>query len=366
MKFDWRRRSPARSWLLLRPGLGEGSWHWLLVANGEPLREGDGRPPADLGAQVALIVPGPLCSHFQVPAPPGLKRDEWPLLLEDRLLQSGDEVQCACLSRHPGRLQLVGVERQRLAQWLNTCASWGLEVGRCWAEFQLLPAPQAGHALHWQRDGELDLFKGRSEEGQEHWLAWPTALGSELPASWGQLRYERLDGRWPARLAVLEGLPGLFEVRRSRRRLSLPRNQMRLALTCLLLASLWGGLWLVQQWRQAQLYRAQVLAVTGEQATPRQAALALKRLQAVDLERQLHLRQLDGLQAQLQDWLRQRPDWRLLAVRFDGQRWHLRLNGEDASPPWQDMASAAGAQVEIQADGQPGQWQVTFDLGGAS
>ena len=84
MKLEWRRRAPARSWLLLRPGV---IWDWLLVENGVAQREGQGEPPANLDAKVALIIPGERCSQFELAAPPGLKRDEWPLLLEDHLLQ---------------------------------------------------------------------------------------------------------------------------------------------------------------------------------------------------------------------------------------------------------------------------------------
>ena len=126
------------------------------------------------------------------------------------------------------------------------------------------------------------------------------------------------------------------------------------------LATVWGGLWLSQQWRQVQTWRAQVLTVTGEQASPRHAAHALKRLRESGLQQQLRERQLEDLQARLQAWLSEHPAWRLQAVRFDGQRWHLRLDGEGAAPPWTEMASAVGAAVQVQNG------QVVFDLGVAS
>ncbi|VVP75760.1 hypothetical protein PS910_01473 [Pseudomonas fluorescens] len=365
MKLDWRRRPVARPWLLLRPGQGTAPWQWLLIEAGEPRREGEGRPPVDLQAQVALVVPGALCSHFQVPAPPGLKRNEWPLLLEDRVLQSPEQVQCACLDRQPGQLQLVCVERAPLLAWQATCTGWGLQVERCWAEFQLLPAPEPGNACHWQREEGEDLLRGRGEDGREQWLAWPEMLGDERPAPWADWQHERVHGRWPSRLAALDRQPTLFELGRSRQ-FVLPRLQTRLAVACLALAMLWGGLWLSQEWRQAQLYRSQVLAVTGEQASPRQAAQALKRLRAAEQERELRLRKLGGLQGQLQDWLRQHPEWHVHAVRFDGQRWHLGVAGEGASPPWESMASAADARVELKRGDQAAQWQVVFDLGGAA
>lgn len=78
-----------------------------------------------------------------------------------------------------------------------------------------------------------------------------------------------LSGDWPSTLAPLDSLPGLFE--RTRKVRSLPvvsRPQQRLLAACLVLAAVWGGLWLSKQWAQAQLWRSQVVAVTGEQASP--------------------------------------------------------------------------------------------------
>jgi general secretion pathway protein L len=60
-------------------------------------------------------------------------------------------------------------------------------------------------------------------------------------------------------------------------------------------------------------------------------------------------------------WLHEHPGWRLQAVRFDGQRWHLRLQGEGSEPPWQEMASAAGAAVQVLSAAPAA--HVVFDLG---
>ncbi|MFK0311427.1 type II secretion system protein GspL [Pseudomonas sp. NPDC090233] len=362
MKLEWRRRTLAQPWLLLRPGE---IWDWLLVENGVAQREGHGEPPANLQARVALIIPGERCSQFQLPAPPGLKRDEWPLLLEDHLLQGADEVQCACLSRQAGQLRLLAVDRQHLDNWLGQCAEWGLQIERCWAEFQLLPKPEPGTALQWQRSSGLCLYHGLTAEGREHWLAWPDALGDPPQQPWSALDRATLAGRWPTTLAPLDKLPSLFE--RTRQVRSLPAvttPQRRLIGACLVLVLVWGGLWLSQQWRQVQAWRGQVLAVTGAQVSPRQAAQALKRMRESELQQQLRVRQLEDLQARLQAWLQDHPGWRLQAVRFDGQRWHLRLEGEGSAPPWQEMASAAGAAVQVQ--GTALSTQVVFDLGAAT
>lgn len=358
MKFEWRRRMPAQAWLLMRPGT---VWHWALVQDGILQSQGQGEPPANPQAHVALVLPAEACSHFRVPAPPGLKREEWPLLLEDRLLQAPHEVACACLAREPGYLRLLVVARQQLDDWRGQCAEWGLQTVRCWAELQLLPSPEPGCAWQWQRTPGLSLYKGLAEDGQEHWLAWLDALGGVPQPPWAGLHKTSLNGNWPTVFAPLATLPGLFE--RARKVRSLPaasRQQQRLLAACLVLATVWGGLWVSQQWRQAQLWRNQVVAVTGEQASPRDAAQALKRLRESVLQQQLRTRQLDDLQARLQTWLRANPGLRLQAVRFDGQRWHLRLEGEGSAPPWRDMAAAAGATVQVQ------EGQVIFDLGAAS
>ncbi|MDD1959774.1 type II secretion system protein GspL [Pseudomonas sp. 39004] len=357
MKVDWRRRSPARPWLLLRPG---SPWDWLLVEGGIAQRQGQGEPPANLQARVALIVPAEHCSHFQLPAPPGLRREEWPLLLEDRLLQGADEVVCGCLGREAGQVRLLTVARQHLEGWRGQCVEWGVSVECCWAEFQLLPAPEAGVAWCWQKPGGFSLMKGLSEGAGERWLAWPDVLGDVRVEPWPQLRRVPLKGRWPDELAPLDSLPGLFEQRRPRTFVGPSRAQRQLIVACLLLACTWGSLWLVQQWRQVKLWQAQVLAVTGEQAGPRQAAQALKRLREAELQQQLRVRQLADLQGRLQAWLLEHPGWRLQAVRFDGQRWHVRLEGEGAAPPWGEMASAVGAQVQVNGDASS--TRVVFDL----
>lgn len=357
MKREWRWRSPARPWLLVRP-VADGHWHWCLLDNGVLRDEGQGPPPQGLNARVGVVVPGDACSHFQVPAPPGLKREEWPLLLEDRLLQGSDEVDCACIGRATGQLRLVVVARDRLDDWLAQCVEWGLEVERCWSQFQLLPALERGCGWQWRQE-QATLYARVDEEGCEHWLAWPQGMGG-APAPWGTQLFAQVDGPWPKRVADLDAAPGLREMRRPRKSLNVTAQHKGLIAACLVLAAVWGALWLSQQWRQAQLYREQVLAVTGPQASPREAAQELKQLRAADGERALRLRRLDGLQEQLQDWLHAHPQWRLRAVRFDGQRWHLLLDGEGVLPPWEELAAAVGATVQVQAAG------VVFDLGGSS
>ncbi|WP_256584108.1 GspL/Epsl periplasmic domain-containing protein [Pseudomonas sp. SDI] len=361
MKVErWPRRPPQR-WLLLRPQ----PWSWSRLEQGRLLASGLGRPPQEPGVKVALILPGSLCSHFQLPAPPGLKREEWPLLLEDRLLQAAEELACGCVSRDGGQLALVSVAQARLDDWLQTCAEWQLGVERCWAEFQLLPTTAPGSAWCWRRSGDLSLFKGCTAEGRQHWLAWPAVLGEGLPSAWGDMALQVIDGDWPVQWAELDRLPSLFEQRRARRlKLALAPGQWQVAAACLLLAAIWGGLWLNQQWRQAALYQAQVAAAVGPVSTPRQAAQLLKRQRQAEDERQLRLRQLDALQTQLAGWLSAQAGWRLSAAQFDGQRWTLRLHGPATTGPWQTLASEAGVTVSV-AEADDGV-SLVFDLGAAS
>ncbi|MGF6591477.1 GspL/Epsl periplasmic domain-containing protein [Pseudomonas sp. 2835] len=369
--MNWLERWQAprsSTWLLLRPGHGQAAWNWLHLADGR--REaGEGAPPSPGGARVALILPGNHCSHSQLAAPPGLKRDEWPLLLEERLLQPAESIRCGCISRQGNQLELVSVDQALLSQWLSQCADWGLSVERCWAEFQLLADTPAGTALCWQRSPDLLLLKGVTELSRPHWLAWPTLLGSNLPAPWPSLQSETFGGAWPARLAALELLPSLFDLRPARQmRLCLPSapGQWRLIAACVLLGLLWSGLWLTQQWRQSEVYKAQVVALTGPAASPRQAAQLLKRQRQAEEDRQLRLRQIEQLQTAMQQWLQAQPAWHISASSFDGLRWTLQLRGDQ--PPeaatWEAIAQRVGVPVAVAGDED--QLQLVFDLGAAS
>lgn len=363
----WRRRA-ARPWLLLRPGADAQAWQWARVEQGRVQASGCGAPPPITGARVALVLPGELCSHFQVPAPPGLKRHEWPLLLEDRLLQSAQDLACGCLARGPGSMQLVCVEQTLLDGWLAQCAEWQLDVQRCWAQFQLLPVPAPGSAWCWRQDAGASLFVGRSAEARLYWLAWPVALQAATPAGvWRELEMHTVEGDWPEPLAALDGMPSLFERRRGKRQVrQMSPGLWRLPAACLAVAVLWAGLWSSQQWRQQGVYQAQVEALVGPVASLREAAQRVRQQRLGADERQLRLRQLEHLQTELDGWLRANGSWQLSAARFDGQRWALRLQGHEVidDAPWQAMASAIGVAVQVTQAGDA--LNLTFDLGAAS
>ena len=368
MKFErWRRRT-ARPWLLLRPGTHGETWQWARVEQGRVQASGVAMPPAIPGARVALVLPGASCSHFQVAAPPGLKRHEWPLLLEDRLLQGAQQVTCGCLAREPGAMRLVCVEQALLDGWLAQCAEWQLDVQRCWAQFQLLPVPSSGSAWCWRQNERLSLFVGSDSEARQHWLAWPVELQTATPGGiWAELETQPVEGEWPEVCAALDGMPSLFERRRPlRQSRQLGPGFWRLPAVCLALAVLWAGLWCSQQWRQQGMYQAQVEDVVGPVASLREATQRVKQQRLGADERQLRLRQLEHLQSELDGWLRANGSWQLSGAEFDGQRWTLQLQGHETidESPWQAMASALGVAVQVTQGSD--QVKLTFDLGAAS
>lgn len=368
MKLERWHRARPRPWLLLRPGTHAETWQWARVEQGHMQASGSGAPPAIAGARVALVLPGEHCSHFQVPAPPGLKRHEWPLLLEDRLLQGAEDLACGCLAREPGSLQLVCAEQALLDGWLAQCAAWQLDVQRCWAEFQLLPQPAAGTAWCWQRDARRSLLVASTGQARRHWLAWPGELQGGLPAGvWGELEIATFAGAWPERWAALDGLPSLFERGRAKRQVRhLSPGLWRLPAACLALAAVWAGLWASQQWQQQGVYRAQVQALVGPVGSVREAAQRVRQQRQGADERQLRLRQLAHLQGELDGWLNANGGWQLSAAHFDGQRWTLRLLGHEVidEAAWQTLAGAIGVAVQVARTRD--ELTLTFDLGATS
>lgn len=358
----WRRN--PRPWLLLRPSAEGDSWQWARVEAGQVRASGSGEPPAMANVRVALLIPAEVCSHFHLQAPPGLKRHEWPLLLEDRLLQPAEQVSIGCISRQPGWLELVCVDAQRLQLWLSQCQDWGLHPERCWAELQLLPRAEPSQVLGWRREPGLQLYKRASAEGQQFWLAWPEALGQPPEAGGYAGAAVQPDGPWPNQPVPLDKLPGTFDVQTGKRR-GLPsglRMDWRLPVACLALAVLWGGLWASQQWRQQALYQEQVRAVTGAADSLPQATQRLRRLREAADEQRLRLRQVEQLQALVSQWLSRQPAWQLDSVAYDGRSWRLQLNGGDEGghAPWQAFADEVGAVARVEP--QPGNLSISFDL----
>lgn len=365
----WRAaRRATGSWLLVRPPGGDSAtWQWCRRPGNQ---SGVWPPPADaLQDRIALIVPAASCSHFQVPAPPGLKRHEWPMLLEEVLQQSADQVQVSCLSRTAGHLELLVVEREKINGWLADCEALGISPVCLWAEQQLLPQQPAGQVLRWTRNADSCLIKGGGN-GAQYWLTWPHMFG-ELPDGW-QPTGDDTSGDWPTQWGLLDPLPNLLGAPRGRRMKKphrpalISRTQRRLAGVCAALALCWGAVLAVQFWQQLPLWKAQVEAVTGPVANVQQAKRALSRLQTQQTDWRSRQQQVAELEVAVSQWLASQQGWGVSGITFDGRSWRLVLNGS-APPPalshWQAMGKAVGAIASVEPDDKASLLTVHFDLG---
>ncbi|MFO2466521.1 type II secretion system protein GspL [Pseudomonas sp. 15FMM2] len=363
-----RLRAKPREWLLLRPpATADGVWQWMHYAAQQVQASGTWPPPTTcLQLPGALVIPALACSHFCLPAPPGLKRHEWPQLFEEYAQQPAEELLVSCLSREAGHLELLVMQRQQVQDWLVECAALGVQISHGWAELQLLPQPAPGYALSWQRE-QLLCVKASSRQ----WLIWPQVLGERLPQAWRELSIEPLTGDWPSRLARLEQVPCVLEDARPlrtrvRRTSVLTGVQRRLLLGCGLLAACWGAIYLLQIVRQLDDWQAQVKAVAAPANNLSQARAALARLNNQTTDWRVRQQQVASLEQALSTWLQQQPGWFVSSNRFDGRVWRVGLSGSGPQPAtgeWQAIAEAAGAQWLEEPQGLATGMQLSFDLG---
>ena len=363
-----RLRAKPREWLLVRPpATAEGRWQWLHYSAQQACASGTWPPPsALLQLPGALIIPALDCSHFCLPAPPGLKRHEWPQLFEEYAQQPAEALLVSCLSREAGQLELLVMHREQVQQWLAECAALGLHITHGWADLQLLPPAEPGQVVEWRRES-VRYLKAHSRQ----WLVWPPVLGERLPQAWRDLPGETQQGDWPSRLARLEQLPSVLEgTRGPRTRVTraplMSGVQRRLLLACVALAACWGAVYLVQSLRQVDVWKAQVRALAGPANNPQQARVALARVQGEASDWQVRQQQIVALEQALSGWLQQQPGWSVSRIEFDGSRWRLALRGTGPRPlpgEWQAMAQAAGAQWTDEAQSVAGQLHLSFDLG---
>lgn len=362
-------RSAAQPWLLVRPGHGDAApWHWRRMPGTE---SGEGAPPARFAQdRVALVIPAVHCSHFQIPAPPGLKAHEWPQLLEDSLQQPVDQVQVSCLSRASGHLELLVTERARVQGWLDECDAMGFSATHAWAELQLLPEQAPDQTLRWAR-GHDTCLKRADANGLQHWLVWSDVLG-QVPEDWLHPQQE-ISGAWPSQLAPLQRLPNLLAGSARRAGKSRPRTwlfsqtQRRLAGACAGLALLWGAVALGQFWQQVPVWKAQVESVTGPVASARQAERLLARMSADQRDWRTRQQQMVELEQAVGRWLDSQPDWGVSGSYFDGPHWRVVLSGASPAPTvehWQAMARSAGAKVTVEPDLKTALLTLDFNLDG--
>nr|WP_065241305.1 hypothetical protein [Halomonas elongata] len=156
------------------------------------------------GHETILVLPPASTTRFELTAPKGLKRDEWPLLVARYRCDegNGEPLTLARLDHVQGRLVLVGVTRSRLQDWQATLARAGLSPTAWAPAFMGQPDPPeralcalpAGDdwMLRW-RDDEEDQAPGRC-----HWLSWPrnTALPPPWPSASGISR-SPTKANWP-------------------------------------------------------------------------------------------------------------------------------------------------------------------------
>lgn len=353
------RRPVTDRWLLVLPA-DDSAWRWLHWCDGRAHEEGQWPPAAELMAlPCALLLPATVCSLFEVTAPPGIRPSEWPLLLEDRLLQPLEAVQVACLGRFAGRLRLLAVERARLENWQRQVAEHGLSLCGCWSEYQLLPEVAAGQSLAWQRPGYRCIVQ-RDEQGLPRWFAWPDSLpGCPLNAS--SVPYEPSETRLEQPLARL---PGILPTRPGRQGLTVSPGTMRLAGLCAVLALAWLGASLIQTRAEGAAAREALTARLG-------SATSLARVEAQLRQRQRNLQdqafrqqQLATLEAALAGWLQESPEARLESLAFDGRHWTLTLSNPgpalSEAQRWQTLAMQLGMQAQLEM--RAGEVTARFDL----
>lgn len=354
------RREP-RAWLLVRPGAD--GWQWWRV----PGHQQGNWPPAPgalQAARVALLIPAAHCSHFQVAAPPGLKRHEWPLLLEDQLQQPLEQVQVHCLARNAGYLQLLVVNKAQVQQWLSEAEALGIAPEYLWAEPQLVPEAGPSEVRCWTR-GDTRYLVRADQQGRQQWLVWPDLLG-EPPEDWRS--EDCMHGDWPAQHAQLQRLTNLLPARQVRRARTALFNpvQRRLLAVASMLGLCWASLGLVQWLGQVPGWKAEVEALTGPVANVRQAGRELARLQAGQTDWRVRQEQLVMLEQALGNWLGSQQGWGVSGSYFDGRSWRLVLSGNTAPPAtshWQSLAQAAGATASAEPSENGALLTVRFDLG---
>ncbi|SEG84025.1 hypothetical protein [Marinobacterium lutimaris] len=351
----------SREELLLRPaspGLpDEGAGLcWLQRRHGETQASGRGLPPSQCRRlPVTLVLQGADASLFDVVAPPGLKAQEYALLLEEQLLSDPETQQIVKLSQAEGRLQLLACDKSLLHSWQAWLAEQGFRLTRVLFDLQLMP-PVPGGVLGWQGPANLLLLKAADKESAGGFLSWPGNQVPALPEKWAVQSWREYSNEVdelealaaagssaatsllkPTRQAKVSGIKLPAGLRR-------PLQLTAVAAFAYLLAT---G---VFQWREQQ---------AANQLLPQRLGLGssadLEQVQR-QLTRQLRMQQLplqqlsetEVLTTALSDWLAQHPQWRLQRLGNSietGFHASLIWQGEGETPALEQIRESWSAQL---------------------
>lgn len=263
------RRRPGLRVLIQAAGrepTPDASLAWGLVATDSP----SGAPPLEEGYLAGdtpdtrlvtlcrehpsvLLLPPDAVSHFCPAHPKGLKRSEWPLLIEDRVATEVSELALFALAERPERLELVAVERRVLQAWQAWFTEHGLAVPFWASGFMGMPAPDAPDQLRVLAGESHWMIRSQDPEATEvvHWLTWPRDWRDMLPPDLRERRWQPVEGAEldaplaPGQRLALFGrhlparLPAMPDGGAARRR----PGRLALTLTVLLLAHGALGAW---------------------------------------------------------------------------------------------------------------------------
>ncbi|MCE3026810.1 type II secretion system protein GspL [Salinicola sp. DM10] len=147
---------------------------------------------------VTLLLAADAVSHFHLAAPRGLKRREWPLLLETVTSEAVDQLHLNPLQRGRGHLELIALPRAELAAWRAWARRLGLAPTGWSCAFLALPRPATPDQITTLDDGSHRLCLGLAAPvapgapEARQWLAWPRDW--PLPPAWRERDCQVVDG----------------------------------------------------------------------------------------------------------------------------------------------------------------------------
>lgn len=300
-----------------------------------------------------LLLPADAVSHFHLAAPRGLKRSEWPLLLEEMTSDDARTLHLHALQRGRGHLELVALSRDELIRWQTWAHSLALTLAGWSVAFMALDVPAQNAEAATLDDGEHRLFKGYGEPvtpagpAAMEWLAWPRAWPA--PPAWQARHWQEavtpdtsasaeavrsqslawVAARLPAPLPFAgASVTGRSSHSAGRLTALLPGRHARLTAAALaVLIALNGALWLatqmIERHRQAQHNQAALaMRFTGETPPAALARLADRR---------------DAIDALAQRNHRLKAALRHITPLLDAHQWQLArqaVNGQQVVLGW--------------------------------